>query len=83
MCLHPLGCMIKYKIQRLLLWNKFKLRAEQQQFFFGKAHVTVAESPREIHQQHTHCPPGTQANVSPLDCSNICLMDVFGAQRAI
>lgn len=30
----------------------------------------------------THSPPRAQANVSPLDCSNICLMDVFWVEWA-
>ncbi|CAB1450329.1 unnamed protein product [Pleuronectes platessa] len=44
------------------------------------------ESPRqgalEVSITGTHRPPGTQANVSPLDYSSIHVMDVFGAKRA-
>lgn len=36
----------------------------------------------EVSITRTHCPPGTQANVSPLDYSNICLMDVFWVEQA-
>ena len=35
----------------------------------------------EVSITSTHRPPGTQANVSPLDYSSICLMDVFWAER--
>lgn len=87
-CLHPLGSVIKNKIQRALPRNKFKqwhkagkrwLRwAEQRQFSLWEAPVTTAGSSIT----GTHCPPGTQANVSPLDYSNICLMDVFWVKQA-
>lgn len=35
----------------------------------------------EVSVTGIHRPLGTQANVSPLDYSNICLMDVFRALR--